>query len=213
MERPSNVRKYFDLILPQIRKYGFSHLKIDEILKHMNISKATFYKHFSSRDDLIEQLVTDYALKIVSVDPVVLNKTVSFGQRFQRIYEQSVLSILIMTDEFYSDIKQFQPRLISVITAAQTNRCDILQQFYNTGFEKGMFNPINPVVFFLQDDPTLRRLMDPFLLNHYNINLKQQFLDFYTLKKHALFKADKLDLVDDSAMELKISEIIQKQII
>lgn len=213
MKRSNNVHKYFELILPYIRKYGFSHLKIDDILKYMNISKATFYKHFSSKDDLIEQLVIDYATYIVSVDPMVLDETVAFGQRFQRIYEQSVLSILIMTDEFFSDIKQYQPGLISLITSAQANRCDILQQFFTSGFKKEIFNEINPVVFFLQDDPALRRLMDPFLLNHYDTTLKQNFFDYYILKKHALFRADKLHTVDDAKMELKISQILQKHIV
>lgn len=201
--------KYFELILPHIRKRGFSYLKIDEILRYLNISKATFYKHFSSRDDLIEQLVIDYASHIVDVDPIVLDEKIPFSQRFQRIFEQSLLSVLIMTDEFYSDIKQNQPALISHITAAQTKRCDLLQQFYREGFDKGIFHSINPIVFFLQDDPVLRRLMDPFLLNYYNTTLKQQFLDYYAIKKASLFKEEFLDTVEDEIIEHKITDILK----
>ncbi|MBB3128699.1 AcrR family transcriptional regulator [Paenibacillus rhizosphaerae] len=205
----STKTKYFELILPHIRKRGFSHMKIDEILKYLNISKATFYKHFSSRDDLIEQLVIDYASQVVDVDPIVLDKEMPFSRRFQRIFEQSMLSVLIMSDEFYYDIKQNQPALISHITAAQTKRCDLLQQFYREGFDKGIFRSINPVVFFLQDDPVLRRLMDPFLLNYYNTTLKQQFLDYYTIKKASLFKDNFLNTVEDKLIEQKITDILR----
>jgi AcrR family transcriptional regulator len=210
MKRSGNVDKYFGLILPYIRKHGFNHLKIEEILKYMNISKATFYKHFSSKDDLIKQLVIDYATYVINVDPMVLDESVMFEKRFRRIFEQSILSIMILTDEFYSDIKQFQPGLISIISTAQQNRCDLLQQFYYSGFEKEIFNPINPIVFFLQDDAVIRRLMDPFFIIHYDTTLKQHLIDFYNLKKYTLFKADMLHTVEDSAMELEISQILQR---
>ncbi|MBO7746202.1 TetR/AcrR family transcriptional regulator [Paenibacillus sp. MWE-103] len=211
MDRSAKT-KYFELILPHIRKRGFSYLKIDEILKYLNISKATFYKHFSSRDDLIEQLVIEYASRVVDVDPIVLDDKLPFGQRFQRIFEQALLSVLIMTDEFYSDIKQNQPALIAHMTAAQTKRCDLLQQFYREGFDKGVFHAINPVVFFLQDDPVLRRLTDPFLLNYYDTTLKQQFLDYYAIKKVTLFKGDFLNPAEDG-MDRIITDLLKNSYI
>jgi AcrR family transcriptional regulator len=210
MNKTNKLDKYFGLILPYCRKYGFNHLKIDEILKYMTISKATFYKYFSSRDDLIEQIITDYAAHIVEVDALVLDETVSFEHRFRKIFEQSLLSILIMTDVFYSDLRNFQPGLLSVISNAQIKRCDLLQQFYHSGYRKGIFNPINPAVFFLQDDAVIRRLMDPMLLHHYDTTLKQHILDFYQLKKHSLFKADQLHTVDDAAMELEVGRILSQ---
>ncbi|ULO08163.1 TetR/AcrR family transcriptional regulator [Paenibacillus sp. 19GGS1-52] len=209
MNRPSNVDKYFNLILPHIRKHGFSHLKIEEILKYMNISKATFYKHFTSKDDLIKQLVSNYTAYVINIDPLVLDETLTFEYRFGKIFLKSVLSIMIMTDEFYEDIKQFQPSLISLITAAHQNRCELLQRFYFAGFEKGSFNPINPIIYFYQDDAVIRSLMNPMLINHYNTSQKQQLIDFYILKKYTLFKADRIGTMDDSAMELEISQILQ----
>jgi AcrR family transcriptional regulator len=213
MNKPGKLDKYFELIFPQIRKYGFSNLKIDEILKIMNISKATFYKYFASKDDLIGQIITDYAAHVVDVDQMVLDETVPFEARFRKIYEQSVLSILIMTDVFFADLKQTQPGLLSVISSAQLSRCDLLQRFYQSGYEQNIFNPVNPVVFFLQDDAVIRRLIDPMILNHYDTTLKQHLLDFYQLKKYTLFKAEQLYLLNDAAMEQKIGEILRRHAI
>lgn len=208
MNNKIKLDKYFGLILPIIRKHGFGHLKIEDILKQMTISKATFYKYFSSRDDLIEQIVTDYAAHIIEVDPIVMDDTVPFERRFRKIFEQSLLSILIMTDVFYTDLRNFQPGLLSAISSAQLKRCDLLQQFYHSGFQQNLFNPINPTVFFLQDDVVIRRLMDPMLLHHYDTTIKQHILDFYHLKKHALFTADHLHTVDDAAIEQEVGRIL-----
>jgi AcrR family transcriptional regulator len=213
MVKSDRLKKYFGLILPHLRKYGFSYLKIDEILKIMNISKATFYKYFSSKDDLIEQIVTSYTAHVINIDPLVHDETVSFEKRFDNIYEQSILSTLVMTDVFFNDLKQFQPSLLPLISSAQLNRCDHLQRFYQSGYKQNIFNPINPVIFFLQDDAVIRRIIDPLIVNHYNTSLKQQLLDFYLLKKYSLFKHDQIHLLNASEMEQKINQIIFKHVI
>ena len=37
-----------------IREQGFAQMKIDDFTKYMDISKATFYKHFQSKDEVVE---------------------------------------------------------------------------------------------------------------------------------------------------------------
>ncbi|HCX47695.1 MAG TPA: hypothetical protein DG757_01340, partial [Bacillus sp. (in: Bacteria)] len=48
MRKVACANTYINKIKPIIRKTSFSQLKIDEIAKYMDISKATLYKRFST---------------------------------------------------------------------------------------------------------------------------------------------------------------------
>ena len=60
MRKVACANTYINKIKPVIRKTSFSQLKIDEIAKYMDISKATLYKRFSSKDEIIEAVVEDF---------------------------------------------------------------------------------------------------------------------------------------------------------
>src|SRR5947209_4158884 len=56
-QRQNQKNKYLLKLLLIIKHRGFSHLRIDDVVRHMDISKATFYKHFSSKEEVIERVV------------------------------------------------------------------------------------------------------------------------------------------------------------
>lgn len=67
MRKAVSAETYVEKIKPVIRKTKFSQLKVDDLAKYMDISKVTLYKHFSSKDDVIEQVVDyyiDYSKKL-----------------------------------------------------------------------------------------------------------------------------------------------------
>ncbi|GJM78516.1 hypothetical protein HMSSN139_10120 [Paenibacillus sp. HMSSN-139] len=42
------------------KKEGFQSLRMDDIAKAMDVSRATMYKYFSSKDEVVEELVQTY---------------------------------------------------------------------------------------------------------------------------------------------------------
>jgi AcrR family transcriptional regulator len=40
-----------------IRERGYQHIKVADIAKHAEIGRSTFYEHFQSKDDLLEQSI------------------------------------------------------------------------------------------------------------------------------------------------------------
>lgn len=55
-------------LLPLIQRQGLSHLRIDDVVRLMGISKATFYKYFSSQEEMLEQRV-DLILDLFQFNP------------------------------------------------------------------------------------------------------------------------------------------------
>ncbi|MFD2742947.1 MULTISPECIES: TetR/AcrR family transcriptional regulator [Sphingobacterium] len=42
------------------RRYGYNKTSVNELAKHANVAKATFYKHFSSKELILHAILMDY---------------------------------------------------------------------------------------------------------------------------------------------------------
>lgn len=208
MKKAANTNKYIEKIKPIIRKARFSQLRIDDIAKHMDISKATLYKHFSTRDEIIQKVVEHYIDYLLEADSTVQDKTIPFSERFQKTYEQSLKCVIYVSDLFLQDLKESYPHLLEDLLVAQQKRNKNLQSFFESGMNQGVFNRINATLFMVQDDVVLRRIMKPAFSIQYDLTLKKALLDFYKLKKYQLLKPHYLETVDDSLIEKEILKVL-----
>ena len=208
MRKVACANTYINKIKPVIRKMSFSQLKIDEIAKYMDISKATLYKRFSSKDEIIEAVVEDF-INYLLEDADNQDESMTFAERFQKTFIHSLKCVTYISDVFLQDLKEAYPHLSDQLVAAQQNRNRNLQMFFESGMEQGYFNKMNAPLFMVQDDVMLRRIIDHTFCIQYDITLKQAILDFYNLKKYQLFKPEFLDVVDDSEIEKEIIANLQ----
>jgi AcrR family transcriptional regulator len=202
--------QYLNKIKPVIRRTRFSQLKIDDIAKHMDISKVTLYKHFSSKDEIIEQVV-EYGIQYLQqADTVVYDDSVSYIDRFQKTFLESLIGVIYISDLFLQDLKEFYPRLFENISIAQQNRIKNLQSFFQSGMDKKIFNRMHAALSLVQDDATLRRIMEPtFSIQWYDLTLKQAVMEFYRMKQYQVISPEYLDTIDDSVVEKEIIRILQ----
>ncbi|MNN03966.1 Bacterial regulatory protein, tetR family [compost metagenome] len=209
MRKPMNANHYLNKIKPIVRKTKFSQLRIDDISKYMDISKVTLYKHFSSKDDIIEQVV-DYEIQYLQqADLVVNDDSLSYVDRFQKTFLQSLLCVVYLSDLFLQDLKEFYPTLYDKLVMAQQNRNKNLQAFFETGMDRKVFNRMNPVLPLIQDDATLRRFMEPtFSIQWYDLTLKQAIIEYYRMKQYQMIRPEHLDVIEDSNFESQVAEIL-----
>ncbi|MFD1954580.1 TetR/AcrR family transcriptional regulator [Paenibacillus thailandensis] len=209
MRKPVSIETYVEKIKPIIRRTKFSQLKVDDLAKYMDISKVTLYKHFSSKDDIIERVVDYYIDYSKKADAMAKDDSVSFLDRFQITFLQSLMCAMYISDLFLQDLKEFYPHHFENLSVALQNRNKSLQTFFESGMEQQIFNRLNAVLFMVQDDAVLRRLIEPSFSIQYDITLKQAIMDFYHMKKYQLLKPEFLKMIDDSNMEGKIVHILQ----
>lgn len=200
---------YLNKIKPIVRKTKFSQLRIDDIAKYMDISKVTLYKHFSSKDDIIEQVVEYEIQYLQQADLVVNDDSLSYVDRFQKTFLQSLLCVVYISDLFLQDLKEFYPTLYDKLVLAQQNRNKNLQTFFETGMDRKVFNRMNPMLPLIQDDATLRRIMEPnFSIQWYDLTLKQAIIEYYKMKQYQMIRPEHLDAIDDSNFESQVAEIL-----
>ncbi|UUZ91906.1 TetR/AcrR family transcriptional regulator [Paenibacillus sp. P25] len=196
-------------LIPYVRKSGFQSLRMEEIAKIMDVSRATLYKYFPSKEECIRGIVNFYVdyIKELMVDS--LDTDQRFGIRFQKIFEQSVLVAEYITDIFLEELESNYPESYDRLREALNLREQQLLAFINEGIREGIFNEINGKLFIMQDE-LLRKIFDVKYLMVNNLTIQQVLYDFYKLKKIQLFKPEKLQAVDDTKMMSEMEYIAQK---
>ncbi|MDQ0862409.1 TetR/AcrR family transcriptional regulator [Bacillus sp. V2I10] len=197
-------------LIPTIRKKGFQTLRMDEIAKYMDVSKATMYKYFASKEEIIEGVVNSFVQYINELTVQSLDTVQSFDTKFRELFEQAILLAAYISDTFLDELKVMYPDLYNSLKEAMKRREDQISAFYQEGKEKGIFNDVNERLIFLQEDVLVRAMLDMKFLMLHHMTLNQVLLDFYKLIKLQLFKAEKLEVTNDSDVIQKIDYMAQK---
>ena len=203
-------RKYLAKLLPIIKHRGLSHMKIDDIVRSMDISKATFYKHFSSKEEVVEQVADMVVGYLQQATTLIGDESSPYLQRFQNAFAQSLLIASYLSDTFLLDLKQVFPTSWERVKQAQQERGRQLQRFYEQGIAAGVFQPISPVLAILQDELLLRSIMDPVFLMEHDLSLRTLLYDYYELQKYQWLVPGVSQQLDDAPVKEYIDMMARK---
>jgi AcrR family transcriptional regulator len=203
-------KKLIVKLLPVVRKEGIASLRTDNMAKYMDVSKATMYKYFSSKEDIMECIVDLYVDYILDIDEVIFDENASLSDRFQKSFQQSLLIAFYISDTYLAELQAYSAELYEKIAASQEQRNSRLTLFYKQYAEQGIFNDINPSLMILQDSLLLRKLVDPAVLASMNITLYQALFDYYLLKKQQLIHVQHLQQIDDTNIQETLKKLMLK---
>ncbi|MBT2287957.1 TetR/AcrR family transcriptional regulator [Paenibacillus albidus] len=209
IEKQHQMRqKLSNRLLLHVRKNGFQGLKMDEISKIMDISRATLYKYFSTKEDIITFIVSafvEYIHEIIEDS----DSDQLFVQRFQQTFEQTILLKEYITDIFLRELENSYPENYERLKKAMKQREYQELAFYDEGIKEGFFNKIDGRLIIMQDE-ILSNVLDVKYLMENHLTVYQVLFDYYKLKKFQLFKPDKIKMMDDNLMIPRIEHMAQK---
>jgi AcrR family transcriptional regulator len=224
-DRKLTKNKLILKILPYVQKQGFISLKMDDAAKYMDISKATMYKYFASKDEIIECLVAccvNYTTKLVleeapqKLSPAQVlhplhENLMLYGETFAKAFKLSIKMAFYLSDLFLQDLNSVYPNLSATLSQAVEQCQKKLIDYLDSGMDLGVFHRMNSGILLIQLDVVLRRILDPKLLMLHNMTLKQALLDYYQAMKHQIFKEEWIH-EDQAGIESFISEMIIKKL-
>ncbi|MFE4708177.1 TetR/AcrR family transcriptional regulator [Peribacillus simplex] len=196
-------------LMPTVRKSGFQTLRMDDIAKIMDISRATLYKYFPNKEDIFYKVTVGFVQYIKDMTTDLPKEETLYATEFQQLFEQSVSLALFITDDFLKELQNTYPLMYEKLWEAIQFREKQLLIFYNEGIQKGVFNKINGRLLNLQDKMLFSMLDLKYLMKN-QWTIEQVLFDFYELRKLQLFKPEMLSTVDDSLIVPRIEYLTQK---
>lgn len=202
--------KFVIKLLHPFRTGGFQHIRMDDIAKYMDLSKATLYKYFPSRDEIFERLTDIFITYIIKDEERLPEDHPIYINGFQSSFAQSLIIANYGTEVFFQDMREVYPELMAKIDVAVSLRNEKLQKFYEQGMGVGAFNRLNANLLILQDDLMFRNLLDPVYLMKNNLTLRNAIHDYYQIKKLQIFSPELYANTDDAKMLERIDYLVRK---
>lgn len=109
----------------QFFRLGYSKVRMDEIASDIGISKKTLYNHFSSKEDLLREVIKDFAVGIADATIHVSDESVFEYIRSLRIFVIAMANRLSeLTPQFVRDLSRSAPEFVDEMLVWRSDAID-----------------------------------------------------------------------------------------
>jgi AcrR family transcriptional regulator len=155
---------------------------MDDIAAGLNKSKATIYKYFKSKEELIDAVITYKIEKIAAFVSILQNVETPFLLRLEQSFNLLEEHIIDISNDFIDDLKNQFPKVYAKIEWLIQLAVNELSKYYTEGMKRGVFNSLNAKMLSQNDFIFFRTLTDPAYLKENNLTMSQAFNDFYQIR-------------------------------
>ncbi len=145
---------------------GFASTSVDEIAGDLGMSKKTFYKHFSSKEDLVQQIMERFMGNVRSRVERVLSSDKSAVEKIADVLTLIATNVTRLAPVLGRDIQRRLPQLWKSIEEFRRQRIsDVFTRLNRQGVAEGtMRSDMNPRVFLMCVLAAIDRIMQPEVL-------------------------------------------------
>lgn len=179
-EDPARKKEWVKQVMPAFLSRGIKGLSMDEVSEILGVSKATLYKHFSSREEILEQILIHLINNIKKFEERLSDKKVPFLERYFEAVAILVANTAVISTTFLADLKLLYPSIWEHANAFKQYALVVLQQFYQQGIDDGVFRDIDASIYVLSDKMFFEALTDPFELEQLKLNMGEAFKLYFT---------------------------------
>jgi len=185
---PEVREEWIKKLMPIYMKNGLKKFTMDEISDKLGVSKATIYKHFSSRMEILEAVVTTKIIEISAYEDFTMDQDVPYLTRYQKSVKNASLRLAGISNQFLFDLRELYPELWGRIISLQTFAAERAKAFYQEGIDKGYLNDFDPAWLAITDRIFLVGLSDPQFLIDHDMTLQSAVDNYFKLKSNGIFK-------------------------
>ena len=183
--------KYLNLLTQTFKVHGLRKYTMDNIAKELNITKATLYQYFKSKDEMVEIILESVIFQLRDFEKIAQNQNLSFEERYYQIIELFAGVISDISNIFLEDLRNDYPKLWKDVHNFIEYTSEVLFVFYDSGKKAGVFKDINSAVLAMTDRMFFNAVSDVEFLNKNKLTLKQAFEEYYKVKCFGFIHAGK----------------------
>lgn len=168
--------KILDFALEKFFKEGFYKTSMDAIASELRMSKKTIYKHFPSKEDIINATVNKFT-SIVSekIENIISAKDDSLSKAFH-LFDTMGSVAMKLSDSWVKDLQIHMPELWHKIDEFRTKRANaVLGSIIKQGQQEGMIidKPSELIIHLFVS--SIRSIVNPDFLFYQKFSYKEAF--------------------------------------
>jgi AcrR family transcriptional regulator len=117
---------------------GFNSTSVDEIVENVGMSKATAYRHFESKEDLLKEVIIDFFGNIRNEIDNIRLEDIVFEIKLEKFMRALVSSLRQVKPYLIKDLQSSEPALYKFLMEERSKTIDIyLKRLLQDGIDKG----------------------------------------------------------------------------
>lgn len=183
---PKKKQAIIDGLVVFFRSNSLANSNMDQIAEGLNKSKATLYKYFKSKEEMVDAVI-DFKVKMITgFVPILHNADIDYIERYSLSFDLLQTHIRDIGNDFLSDIQTMFPEVYQKVMLLVELAVHELAAYYMEGMKRGIFNRLNAKMLSQMDFIFFQTLTDPVYLKENNLTLSEAFHDFYDIRCHGL---------------------------
>jgi len=177
---------WIEKILPHFQQHGFKKFSMDEVVKLAGVSKATFYKYFSSREKLLDGIISHKLSEIGQFRDALFNNELSYYERYYYAIRISSQAMSQISGKLLEDIKKVYPEKWKAVEEFKSYAVSVLEEFYEEGVRDGYLMNIHPRLMAVNDHLIFTQMTDPEFLKKNGLSLQEMFEHYFCMKNEGV---------------------------
>lgn len=182
LKRPDKQIEIIEKLTDFFKENRLSENNMDQVAAYLNKSKATIYKYFRSKEEMVDLLITHKIKSIAQFAFILRDDKIDFFKRYQKSYQLLSNNIADIPNELLIDIQELYPAIYQKIELLIQTAVAELKAYYEKGIELGIFNKLNANILAQNDLMFFQLLTDPQFLIDQGLSMDQAFKDFYQIR-------------------------------
>lgn len=169
---------------------GFYKTSMDEIAKGLGMSKKTIYKHFPSKQKLVESICESTACAITDSIDSIVDADSDVVVKFVRIMDMYSKFTMNIGRQWLRDLRLHSPgEAAKIDELRRTKTMDILGRLLTQGKKEGLIENYSSSVIINTFTATITSIMNPDFLIHNKLSVHKAFRESYSFLLNGLLTA------------------------
>ncbi|MCB9189462.1 MAG: TetR/AcrR family transcriptional regulator [Flavobacteriales bacterium] len=168
-----------NLLSPVFFEQGFSSFSTEDICAIAKKSKATIYKYFSSKGDMISFITSQKLEEIRLFAPKLADETLPYSERYKQAVNVAIESFGGISYQFLKDLKTEFLELFDLLINLKDISITLLRDFYQSGINAGEFRNLNPELLSANDDLFFTAILETDFLSDKTYSIQELFNNYF----------------------------------
>ena len=138
------IKEWLKVLLVKLQTVELANLTIDDLAQLSGKSKATIYKYFESKEEVI---LAACQTRIAEVSPIIKNihqdTSTPVEVRYRQLLEEFSARLSDITISFFHDVRLYYPTSWEAISGVSESFVTLLEDLYQQGMDKGIFRRVS----------------------------------------------------------------------
>lgn len=167
---------------------GFHSQSTEKICETSKKSKATLYKYFESKKEIIQFIIQDKLKDISKFAELITDEKIDHKTRYLNAVSLTINAIDGISPIFLKEVALVYPDIFNMILDLKELSLTLLKEFYADGIKKNVFVDLSAELLVMNDDLFFTAILESDFMSTRDTDLKTLFEGYFKIRFNGILK-------------------------